>query len=62
MVSEERAHGSISTLTYLKYFKAGTNYLVLFAVFLVFILAEVSVCVLSFGNVFNVYLSCRLAR
>ena len=40
-MSEEQAHGSISTMTYLKYFNAGANYFTLLAVFFVFVLAEV---------------------
>ena len=42
IISEERAYGTVSTLTYLNYFKAGANYLILFVILIVFLLAEVS--------------------
>ena len=38
---EERGHGRITLLTYYHYFRSGGNYLVLAAVFLVFLLGEV---------------------
>lgn len=40
--AEEKGHGSISLATYYRYFRAGGNYLVLIAVFTVFLLGEVS--------------------
>ena len=43
-MSEDKAQGTISIKTYINFFRAGAHYLVLFFVFLLFIIAEVSVC------------------
>ncbi len=40
--SEERAHGTVSMKTYYKYFRAGGNFLFLFAIFVFLLAAEVS--------------------
>lgn len=40
-VNEEKAHGTISLKTYLGFFRAGANYVVLFIILVLFILAEV---------------------
>lgn len=39
--AEEKSRGSISMMTYVRYFKAGGHYLVLFCVLVIFIIAEV---------------------
>lgn len=41
---EETSTGSISTVTYARYFRAGGHYLILFCVLLFFVIAEVGWC------------------
>ncbi len=42
--AKEKSRGSISMMTYVRYFKAGGHYLVLFCMLIVFIIAEVGQC------------------
>lgn len=39
---EEKAHGTISMMTYINYFKAGANFVILGVIFFVFVLTDVS--------------------
>ena len=41
--SEDKAHGTISMGTYFRFFRAGSNYVFLFIILVLFVLAEVSI-------------------
>lgn len=62
--AEEKAHGSISTMTYVRFFRAGGHYFVLFCVLVSFIVgevciywADVTVCLKSAYSIFRLVLS-----